>query len=94
MRETVIKENISKIKELQIKYPNKLEFLSSENDVDSIDMDIVMKGGCDDFDNANPKLPVFLADQLASGKEVAILPAGKTKLMVFAGHGLFKKPRW
>lgn len=90
MREISVKENVNKVKELQNKYPNTLKFLSSEGDVDSIDMDIMMKGENQAFDNADSDMPEFLADQLALGKEVAILPAGKSKVMVFADYGLFK----
>lgn len=89
MREIAIKKNVSKIEELQNKYPNKLKFLRSENDVDS-NINIIMKGENQDFDNADSNMPDFLADQLSLGKEVAILPAGESKIMIFTGYGLFE----
>ncbi|MBC2694513.1 MAG: hypothetical protein HF982_04395 [Desulfobacteraceae bacterium] len=90
MRATAIKENISKIEQLENKYPNRLKLFRSENDVDSINMDMMMKGNHQDFDNADSDMPKFLAEQLESRKEVAIIPAGKSKVLVLAGHGLFK----
>lgn len=88
MRTTAIKENISK--QLENRYPNKLKLFRSENDIDSLDMDMMMKGDHQDFDNADSDMPKFLAEQLESGKEVAIIPAGKSKMLLLAGHGLFK----
>ncbi len=89
---TTTKENVAKIQALSDKYPGKIRSLRSEQDVESIDMDVVVgKGSHKDFDNDDDKLPVFISDQLSSGNEVAILPNGKYKLVIFAGYNLFKK---
>ena len=91
MRKIAIDKNVSKIKELQNIYPDKLKLMRSENDVKTVDFEVIIKGKYEDFDNADSDMPNFIADQLALGKEVAIFPAGKSKMMVFAGYGLFKR---
>jgi hypothetical protein len=87
-------ENVTKLRELENKYPDKLKFLRSEAMVDSLDMDVVMKAGTSalsDYKNDDPALPDFIRKQLASGKDVAILPKGKDSIVVMVADGLFKK---
>jgi uncharacterized protein len=91
---STVQENVRKLQELQVKYPNKIKMLRSEGDVNSLDMDAMMKGTTEQFENADPGLPDYVSKQLIAGNEVAILPAGKYKLMVLAAPGLLKKKSW
>ena len=86
-----LEEYIKQMKDLQNKYPAKLKFLKSESDVDSINMDVMMEGVHETFENSDANMPKFVADHLASGKEVAILPVGKHKVMILAGQRLLKR---
>lgn len=92
MRETAIRENMNKLRGLQEQYQGKIKILRSEKDVSSVNMDAVMSagsGGIRSFDNADSNMIDFLKEQLGAGKEVAILPQGKTKLMFVPGFGIF-----
>lgn len=87
-------ENATKLRELTSKYPDKLKVLRSEALVDSLDMDVVVKAGTSalsDYTNDDPAWPDFIRKQLASGKDVAILPKGKDSIIIMAADGLFKK---
>jgi len=85
-----IEENVNMLKTLQSKYPNKIKIMSSEDEIELLDMDNVMKGGNNVFDNKDPSWIEFIAQQIATGKEVAIVPAGKYKLLIISAFKLFK----
>lgn len=88
-------ENLTKLRELEKKYPDKVKVLHSKTEIEELlDLDAVRKAGTSGmshFKNDDSAWPDFISKQLVSGKDVAISAAGKHSIFVIVGNGLFKK---